>query len=127
MGDPTMGDVVAISKNAESAGELYVVEAKQQPSQKDIEDTMREANAQTRGRLDAEVAEERQTMNMGPCSSCRHDYDGLCPGGWSSGEGDVCHAPRLYDGPCPATAFTTDMEVEDKRDFEKRCLVCWPC
>lgn len=60
------------------------------------------------------------------CPSCEKDYWTACPEGWSQTQHGACMAPVGYMK-CEAMAFLNTYLEADKRDFESRCDVCWPC
>ena len=60
------------------------------------------------------------------CPSCEKDYLAACPEGWSQMGQGACTAPSGYMK-CEALGFLSTYSEADKRDFESRCGVCWPC
>ena len=60
------------------------------------------------------------------CPSCEKDYLAVCPEGWSQMRQGACMAPGGYMK-CEAMSFLSSYSEGDKRDFESRCGVCWPC
>lgn len=62
-----------------------------------------------------------------PCEAPqRHNYDDVCPEGWSLEFGKMCRAPHSYDGPCEITAYMGSATLADKKAFEATCHVKWP-
>ena len=60
------------------------------------------------------------------CPSCEKDYAAVCPDRWSQMGQGACMAPAGYLK-CEALGFLSTYSEVDKRDFESRCGVCWPC
>lgn len=62
-----------------------------------------------------------------PCAApMRHNYEDVCPNGWSLQFGKMCSAPTSYDGPCEHTAYMGAATAADKKTFEATCHVEWP-
>jgi CPW-WPC domain-containing protein len=77
------------------------------------------------------TAEEKYTWSVRcaarwPCAPpMRHNYEDVCPQGWSLSAGQVCTAPSTYKGPCEHTAYMSSATNADKKAFEASCQVEW--
>lgn len=61
-----------------------------------------------------------------PCAAPEaHNYQDVCPEGWSLQAGQVCQAPSSYSGPCEHTASLSGATEADKKTFEASCRVAW--
>lgn len=87
-----------------------------------------------------ELAAEH-VQSDGPCGKCARDFSSPCPAvhylkhrpvdaisswlvafackEWMNAGGS-CHAPSLYKGPCGIVAYTSEMEIGDKVEFQNR-------
>lgn len=128
-GGPSMPDVVEISKNAEALGSIYKTEAASMPSEKEQHERVMLENAKTLANLDTDIAADVNAAesDAGYCLACVRDFDSLCPQGWAHFFGGMCVAPSSYSGPCPPSAYFNALSIDDKANYETRCLACWPC
>lgn len=61
-----------------------------------------------------------------PCAAPKaHNYQDVCPEGWSLQAGQVCQAPSSYSGPCEHAAYLSGATDADKKAFEASCRVAW--
>ncbi|CEM03364.1 unnamed protein product [Vitrella brassicaformis CCMP3155] len=61
-------------------------------------------------------------------SLCARDYEKLCPRGWEDADdGQTCHAPATYKGPCGRSGIFLYMSPDAKKKLETDCEVRWPC
>ena len=127
----TMNDVESIAQDAESVSELYSSVAQGLPTLKDEQRSILAGNVEALGAIHAELLHEKHAMeaakSLSHCASCERDHNQLCPDGWSEVAGGYCNGPSEYDGPCTAFADFGSLSAKDKTEYERACLVCWPC
>ena len=127
----SMSDVEKLAQDAESASEIYYAAAQGLPTSKDEQRSIMAGNVEALGAIHTEFLHEKHVMEaaggVAHCASCDRAHDQLCPDGWSEVAGGHCSGPTLYDGPCMAFAHFGDLTANDKIEYERACLVCWPC
>lgn len=119
---PSLSDVAQVASVAEALGQVYKAAAGKQTS---ATQAVAAETAKFREALGKELAAEH-VQSDGPCGKCARDFSSPCPAEWMNAGGS-CHAPSLYKGPCGIVAYTSEMEIGDKVEFQNRCAVCWPC
>ena len=124
-----VADLEAIAAGAVHAAGAFEDAAKALPSQQEAARFVDERSARELGDLQAELrAEQVVAMSAGGrCQGCARDYGTVCPVLWSPAASGVCSAPGSYDGPCRSFGHFQAMTAAEKAEFERRCVVCWPC
>ena len=126
--DPTMQDVLEISKNAKVLGEIYNAKAKTAPTETEEQAMLKMENAKTISSVDEAIAAEIEgNAALNQCAGCSREYSATCPKSWDEVSEGMCIAPKSYGGPCQGVAYFSEMSTTDKQHFEKRCGSCWPC
>ena len=124
-----VADLEAIAAGAVQAAGAFEGAAKALPSQQEAAAAVDERSAREIADLQAEVGVEEAVGATagGRCEDCVRDYAAVCPSSWSRATSGVCSAPGSYDGPCRSFGHFAAMAAAEKADFERRCVVCWPC
>ena len=129
--DVSMNDVEALAEDAESASNIYLEAAQSRPTPSDEQQSILAGNADALGVINAELVHEKhqrdEAQSVAHCANCGCNHDQLCPEGWSEVASGHCSGPVAYDGPCMAFYQFNDMWADDKTEYERACLVCWPC
>lgn len=127
----TMSDVEALAEDAESVSKIYLAAAQSRPTSKEEQQSVLEGNVKALGAINAELMHEKHETDVAGsvthCAACERDHDQMCPDGWSEVAAGYCSGPSAYDGPCIAFGQFSGLPVSAKIDFERACLVCWPC
>lgn len=127
----SMNDVEALAEDAESASKVYLAAAQSRPTPKDDQQSVLAGNIEALGAIHAKLVHEKhqreEASGVAHCASCERDHDQLCPEGWSEVAGGHCSGPSAYDGPCMAFAEFGGLSANAKIEYERACLVCWPC
>ena len=127
----SMNDVEKVAQDAESASEIYSSVARSLPTPKDEQRSILAGNVEALGAINAELLHEKHLMEeaggIAHCSSCERDHDQLCTDGWSEIAGGNCNGPNEYDWPCMASDQFGALSANDKIEYERAFLVCWPC
>jgi CPW-WPC domain-containing protein len=127
----SMSDVEAIAEDAESVSKAYLVAAQSSPTPKDDQQSVLASNVESLGAINAKLVHEKhqreEARGVAHCATCERDHDQLCPEGWSEVAGGRCSGPSAYDGPCMAYAEFGGLSANAKIEYERACLVCWPC
>ena len=127
----SMNDVEELAQDAESVSELYSSAAQGLPTLKDEQRSILVGNVEALGAIHAELLHEKHAMEaaggIAHCANCERDHDQLCPDGWLEVADGHCSGPKAYEGPCMAFANFGTLSAKDKLEYERACLVCWPC
>ena len=127
----TLNDVESLAQDAESLSELYSSNAQGLPTLKDEQRSILAGNVEALSAIHAELLHEKHAFeaaeSLSHCASCERNHHQLCPDGWSEVAGGYCTGPSEYDGPCMAFADFGSSSAKDKTEYERACLVCWPC
>merc|ERR1711935_1112282 len=63
-----------------------------------------------------------------PCMTiCQHDYNAVCPEGWTLSAESLCLAPATYVGDCSYGVDVSLMGLTQKLAFAKKCIAPFPC
>ena len=126
-----MNDVEALAEDAESASNIYLAAAQRHPTPSDEQQSILAGNVENLGAIHAKLVHEKHqreaARGIAHCANCVRDHDQMCPDGWSDAAGGQCIGPSAYDGPCIAFANMSGLSANDKIEYERACLVCWPC
>lgn len=60
-----------------------------------------------------------------PCA--KKDFSEVCPLGWTELEDAKCVAPKDYAGFCAPSQPFGSFGMDEKKEAEATCGVCWPC
>ena len=127
----SMSDVEALAEDAESVSKIYLAAAQSSPTPKDEQQSVMAGNVEALGAIHAKLIHEKhqreEASGVKHCASCERDHGQLCPEGWSEVAGGHCSGPSAYDGPCMAFAAFRGLSADAKIEYERACLVCWPC
>ena len=127
----SMNDVEALAEDAESASKIYLAAAQNSPTPNDEQQSILAGNVEALGAIHAKLVHEKhqreEAGGIAHCATCERDHDQLCPEGWSEVSGGHCSGPGAYDGPCMAFAHFSGLSANAKIEYERACLVCWPC
>jgi CPW-WPC domain-containing protein len=127
----SMNDVEALAADAESASEIYLAAAQSRPSPNDEHQSILSGNVEALGAIHAKLVHEKhereEAGGIAHCASCERDHGQLCPEGWSEVADGHCSGPSAYNGPCMAFAKFSGFTANDQIEYERACLVCWPC
>ncbi|RQX73205.1 cpw-wpc domain-containing protein [Toxoplasma gondii CAST] len=71
--------------------------------------------------------EETCSVSWPSIDECSKDYEERCPQQWVEMENGLCGAPASYTGRCERSYSFINLNEREKRSWERRCDVTWPC